>query len=210
VSAGHAAPRKRAGPRPVSLPLVLASASPRRRLLMKSLPWRFQVRPSRVPEPEPRGRVMPGSWALKLARLKARAAAAKLKEGLVLGADTLVYQKGKIYGKPSSRAHARRILRVLAEDWHTVHTGVVLKVAPAGPEWSETRATRVKMRRFTEEELDYWSAKNHDKAGAYAAQEKRDPFVVKFDGDYDNVVGLPMRAVKRLLAQARREGFVPE
>ncbi len=66
---------------------------------------------------------------------------------------------------------------------------------------------RVKMRALTPKELDHWSSRHHDKAGAYAAQEKGDPFVEDLRGDHDNVVGLPRRGVRFLLKRARQAGF---
>ncbi len=189
------------------LPLILASASPRRRRLMKTLPWPFRVKVSGVREPEPRPGTPPGAFARRLALLKARAVARRLGGGLVLGADTLVHQKGRIFGKPRSRAHARRMLARLSSDWHTVYTGLALVASPGGRVWGGVWATKVRMRSLTSKELDYWSSRHHDKAGAYAAQEKGDPFVEDLRGDYDNVVGLPRRGVRFLLKRARRAGF---
>src|SRR5687767_14176470 len=191
------------------VPLILASASPRRRRLMASFPWPVRVRPSRVPEPQPRPGVSPREYVRDLAALKARSVASSLKEGLVLGADTVVYHGGRIWGKPSSTASARRMLASLAGRWHRVYTGLALVARPGGREWRVVWSTEVRMRALSPEKLDFWSARNHDKAGAYAAQERRNPFVEGLRGDYDNVVGLPRRGVRRLLAQARKAGFIP-
>jgi septum formation protein len=130
-------------------------------------------------------------------------------QGLVLGADTVVYQKGKIFGKPASRRSAKRMLAQLAGAWHTVYTGLVLAAKPGDHEWSGIWRTRVKMRRLSPQEIEYWSGRHHDKAGAYAAQDRRNPFVEKMRGDFDNVVGLPRRGLRVLLARARRAGYAP-
>lgn len=168
-----------------------------------------RVRPSEIAEPEPRGKVSPRGWVRKLALLKARHVARTLREGLVLGVDTVVHRDGKIFGKPRSRSHARRMLSELSGRWHTVYTGVALSARPGKREWSGVWSTRVKMRSLSERELDYWSARNHDKAGTYAVQARGGPFVETLRGDYDTVVGLPRRGVKILLARARAAGFRP-
>jgi septum formation protein len=188
---------------PLGLPFILASASPRRRKLMKSFPFPVTVTPSRVHEPRARSGERPDAYALGLAEKKAREVAKRLKSGLVLGADTVVYHGGKILGKPADAAEARRILARLTGRWHDVYTGLYLAVAPSGKGWKVAVRTRVKMRKFTAAQLDRWSLKNHDKAGAYAAQAPGNPFVVDYRGDYDNVIGLPRRALRRLLRSAK-------
>lgn len=176
---------------------------------MRGFPWPVRVRPSRVHEPERLGTAHPKDFVVKLARMKAREVARRIPNALVLGADTTVYLKGRIYNKPASVQDAARMLRSLAGKWHCVYTGLTLVASPEMKEWSVGWMTRVKMRTFTEEELEFWSSRNHDKAGAYAAQHKRGKFVVGMRGDYDNVVGLPRRGVRLLLAKARRAGFIP-
>ncbi len=79
--------------------------------------------------------------------------------------------------------------------------------APSGKVWRAAALTRVRMRKFTDERLDYWAERNHDKAGAYSAQSGA--FVTGYRGDFDNVVGLPRRVVRGLLKKAREAGFLP-
>ncbi|HRY28503.1 MAG TPA: Maf family protein [Elusimicrobiota bacterium] len=191
------------------MPFVLASASPRRRRLMATFPFPVHVRPGRVKEPRWKRGVRPSVWVKRLALLKAAPAAAAVSEGLILGADTLVFRRGRVFGKPSSVAAARRMLAELAGRWHTVYTGLALLARPGRKHWECVWSTRVKMRALSPERLRYWSQRNHDKAGAYAAQEKGSPFVEKLRGDYDNVVGLPRRGLRRLLAKARSAGYAP-
>lgn len=195
--------------KPIKVPLLLASASPRRRRLMASLPWPVRVRPSHIPEPPPPKGASPRAWVVMLARKKAESAARKVERGLVLGADTMVYQGGRAFGKPSSQKEARKMLEALSGKWHSVYTGVSLVARPGGETWIGAAHTRVKMRAFSPEKLDFWSGRNHDKAGAYAAQQRGSIFVEKLRGDYDNVVGLPMREVRRLLKRARSAGYIP-
>jgi septum formation protein len=188
------------------VPFILASASPRRRKLIKSFPFKAVVVPSRVHEPRARRGEDPRAYAAGLARKKAREVAGRLKEGLVLGADTIVHQDGKIFGKPASAAEARRMLAALTGRWHDVFTGMCL-ATPSGKTWSAVARTRVRMRKFSGEKLDFWAERNHDKAGAYAAQAAGNPFVVDYRGDFDNVVGLPRRVLRALLKQAAKAGF---
>lgn len=189
------------------VPFVLASASPRRRQLIKSFPFRAEVVPSRAHEPRAKAGEAPKSYALGLAEKKAREVARRVEAGLVLGADTVVYLGGKILGKPSSDKDARKTLAMLTGRWHEVHTGLCLIAVPGGETWKTASVTRVRMRRFTEKRLDVLSRRNHDKAGAYSAQSG--DFVTDYRGDFDNVVGLPRRALRALLARAARAGIVP-
>jgi septum formation protein len=132
-----------------------------------------------------------------------------LREGLVLGADTEVHHRGRLLGKPASAAHARRMLASLSGRWHTVYSGAALVEAGSGKSWTAVASTRVLFRKLGPRELDFWSRRNHDKAGAYSAQAKRSPFVERRSGDLDTVVGLSRRAVRELLRQARKAGYVP-
>ena len=189
------------------IPFILASASPRRRRLIKSFPFKARVVPSHAHEPRARPGELPRSYALGLAEKKAREVARRLGAGLVLGADTVVHLGGKILGKPSSEADARRMLSMLSGRWHEVHTGLCLVAVPGGRVWKAAALTRVRMRRFTEERLTALSRLNHDKAGAYAAQSGG--FVTDYRGDFDNVVGLPRRVVRKLLKKAVKAGVRP-
>jgi len=138
----------------------------------------------------------------RLALLKANDVSKKVKKGILLGADTVVVCDGSVIGKPKSVKDARRILRRLSGSWHEVYTGVaVIRVPDYNVLWDYS-LSRIKMRKLTKEEIIKWSDKNLDKAGAYAVQEQKDDFIEKIIGDYDNVVGLPMRAVKKLLRKA--------
>lgn len=165
---------------------------------MREAGYRFQIVVSDVNETVPRG-ISPRGLVKSLALKKARAVSKKNPEAVVLGADTIVYINRRILGKPRDKHHAVSILRELSGAWQKVYTGVAVvwnggKTARRG-----VAVSHVKMRRLNERDLEWASKKHLDKAGAYAVQEKRDPFVEKIVGDYDNVVGLPMRLVKKLL-----------
>jgi len=101
------------------------------------------------------------------------------------------------------------MLKELAGRWHRVYTGLTLVALPGGREWSAAERTEVKMRRLSPQDLLRLAPGHLDKAGAYAAQARGNPFVERYRGDFDNVVGLPLRELRALLAKARRAGFIP-
>lgn len=184
------------------IPFVLASGSPRRKRLLGRVVPRFRVIESGVPEPAPRAGVSVRTYVKGLARKKALSVARATPVGWVLGADTVVVRRGKIYGKPKDRSDAHRTLLELSGKWHDVYTGLALARCPGNRVWTGVYRTRVLMRDFSPRDLRRLSGKNHDKAGAYAAQAKGNPFVLRYEGDFDNVVGLPLKGVRDLLAKA--------
>jgi septum formation protein len=186
--------------------LILASASPRRRELLARLGLPFEVRPSGFEETLTPG--MPaGALAAALARGKAGDVAARVRAAggdpaLILGADTLVVLDGQPMGKPASRDDARRMLRALSGRSHEVVTAVVLQLeGPDGRETTEVVTSRVRMRAYTEPEIEAYvrTGEPDDKAGAYAVQGLGARLVDGVDGCYTNVVGLPLRTTARLL-----------
>jgi septum formation protein len=185
--------------------LILASASPRRRELLARLGLAFEVRPVDADE-TPRPGEPPEALVLRLALAKARAAARAGE--LALGADTVVAIEHEVLGKPVDAEDARRMLRALSGRPHDVWTGVALVAAgPAGASREQVHAERtaVTFRRLTEDEIAAYveSREPLDKAGAYAIQGGAAAFVERVDGDYDNVVGLPLAALRRLLDERR-------
>lgn len=180
--------------------LILASASPRRRILLRQLGMPFRVIPSRVSETT--GEKNPRRFVILLALRKAREVARRHPKATVLGADTIVVCRGRIIGKPRDLADSRRILELLNGRWQEVYTGIA--VAWAGGKRSLARAvkSRVLARRLNSDELSRLAGKHPDKAGAYAVQDQDDPFIERIEGDYGNVVGLPLVATRRLLEKA--------
>lgn len=193
----------------MTAPLVLASASPRRRQLLASLGLDFTVRPGDLDETPLVGEAAP-DYVLRLARAKARAQARRGE--LVLAADTVVVLDGDLLGKPESPDDARRMLARIAGRRHTVLTGLALVAVGAAVdgdidgdgtrEVSEVVATEVDMAPMTAEEIDWYVATGEplDKAGSYGIQGRGALFVEAVDGNYTNVVGLPLPAVYRLFA----------
>ncbi len=178
--------------------LILASASPRRRYLMGKGGYRFAIHVSHVSERASPG-LTPPTLVSALALKKARAVARKFPNDVVLGADTLVFINGHTVGKPKNPLHAKRMLRELSGRWQRVYTGVAVVWDGGRRKVKSSAVSYVKFRKLSEQEIDRASRKHLDKAGGYAVQEKGDGFVAEIRGDYDNVVGLPMKLVKRLL-----------
>ncbi|MBI5201839.1 MAG: septum formation protein Maf [Elusimicrobia bacterium] len=183
-------------------PLILASASPQRKKLLKELRIPFKIVPSKVDENSKE--TNPRKLVAQLSLKKAEEVARKRPHCLVLGADTVVWCAGKILGKPEDKNDAKRILGGLNGKWHRVYTGVALVDAQTGKAWKEVAVSRVKARKLPDEDIERLSAKHMDKAGAYAVQDKDDPFIEKIVGAYDNVVGLPLTSVRRLLKRVAR------
>jgi septum formation protein len=177
--------------------LILASGSPRRRALLEEAGIPFRVVVPDVPEDAPE-RGDPHAVALANARRKAEA----VPGTLVLGADTVVAVKDRLLGKPRDEADAAELLRALSGTTHSVVTAVALR--SRDKVLVRTVETRVTMRRLEEAEILAYarSGEGMGKAGAYAIQETADRFVTRLEGPFDNVVGLPVDAVKALLREA--------
>ena len=180
--------------------VVLASGSPRRRELLESLDLDFTVRPAAVDEtPNPGER--PRDLVRRLAREKAEAAG---RDGeWVLAADTIVVENGDVLGKPKDRDQARQMLHRLQGRWHLVLTGVALR-PPDGDTLHAVESTRVLFAELTPEQIDWYAdtGEPDDKAGAYAVQGLGSLFVLEVDGNYSNVVGLPLPTVRQLFEGA--------
>ena len=186
-------------PRSAAVPrIILASASPRRKQLLKEWKIPFRVVPSRIDEPPP-GKQTPSAYTRKLALLKATAVAKKVKTGWVLGADTIVVHNGEILGKPANLAAGRAMLERLQGTTHQVVTGIALVNARSGKKKLAHAVSRVTMRTLSLSEIARYAKKNLDKSGCYAAQETKDPVIKKVAGSYSNVVGLPMELLQKLL-----------
>jgi septum formation protein len=184
--------------------LVLASASPRRRELLKNAGIPFIVQPSKIPE-LPREGEAPQACAERLAREKARDVFRQRPQDFVLGADTIVIVGGQILGKPRDVADAARMLRLLSGRTHQVITGVCL-IGPeckgrSSLEQTRSETTLVTMSELSDEDIQSYVATGEplDKAGAYAIQGIASRWISRIEGDYFNVVGLPVSLVYRML-----------
>ena len=186
------------------LRLVLASSSPRRRQLLAEAGYAFQAVSPLIEEPEDLAAdLSPAGKAEALAYFKARTVAERMPEACVLGADTIVAVAGHVLGKPIDDADAERMLRALAGTRHAVITGVVL-LGPCDARVIASDTTYVTMLHITDADIVAYVASGEwrGKAGAYAIQETADRFVVKVEGSFSNVVGLPIELVDRMLREA--------
>lgn len=195
-----AAVRRSGGHRP---PLILASASPRRRELLAQLGIAFEVV---VPEVDERPFAGESATALarRLARAKAEAVSAAHPDAMVLAADTVVTHAGQLYGKPDDAVDACRMLTELRGQHHMVITGVCVTPARSAMQFEAATQTEVWMRDYAATELAAYVATGAplDKAGAYAIQDTAFRPVARIAGCYTNVVGLPLCTARELLAAA--------
>ena len=180
------------------MPLILASASPRRSELLTNAGIRFTVEPAHIAE-----QALPGEppldYAQRLARDKARAIAVRHPDNGVLGADTVVVVDEHLLEKPRDANDAVRMLRLLSGRTHKVITGVC--VVAKGYEQTEAEMTDVRFSEVSENEITHYvqTGEPMDKAGAYAIQGMASRWVERIDGCYFNVVGLPVPRVYRML-----------
>jgi septum formation protein len=180
------------------LKLILASSSPRRRELLTQAGFVFDVVAADIDESERVGESA-ANYVRRLAEEKARVVAGAHPEAVVLGADTTVVLDGEIMQKPVDAADAERMLRKLSGRTHQVHTG--LAVVRGGVCESHVETTDVVFREIAEDELRVYVASGHamDKAGAYGIQGYAARWIPRIEGDYFNVVGLPLSAVVGML-----------
>jgi len=184
---------------PQTLRLILASGSWGRRELLTQAGYIFEVMPSGVDEPET-GFADPRSFTATVAWMKAAAVAPRVDAALVLAADSIGWIDGGPILKPRDEADARRILRKLAGREHELWTGVVLWRRPDDLQVCWQERSLVAFAALTETEIDAYLATRtwQGCAGAYAIQEKNDPYVRVVEGSVSNVIGLPMETLARV------------
>ncbi len=189
--------------------LILASASPRRQELLRCAGIPFTVHPADIDEAPLAGEA-PRECAERLAQEKALAVFQRNPQQCVLGADTMVVVDEVILGKPRDADDAARMLRLLSGRTHAVITGVCVVGPATSPQLPVAResktaseTTLVTMCEISEEEIRCYIATGEpmDKAGAYAIQGMASRWIPRIDGDYSNVVGLPVALVYRLLRE---------
>lgn len=176
--------------------LILASNSPRRRELLSQLDYPFEIIPSTCEEISTA--VKPTDIVQELASRKATEVFAKYPDAVVIGCDTVVDFNGEIMGKPKDHDDASRMIHALSGNTHFVHTGVCV-LSPVGV-WLFCDSTKVHFRKLTESEIQNYidSGEADGKAGAYGIQDDSH-FAASYDGDFDNVVGLPTYRVREIL-----------
>lgn len=181
--------------------IVLASQSPRRNELLRHAFFSFITVPSDADETLPQG-ISPGECTIVIAQRKVDDVKSRVAPGsLIIGADTIVSCAGKTLGKPRSEEEAREMLTLLSGRTHTVYTGLVL--CQDDRTVSGYEATDVTFRKLTPEMISSYISTGEpmDKAGAYGIQEKGAFLVEKINGDYFNVMGLPLCRLGKMLEQ---------
>lgn len=188
----------------LSVPFVLASASPRRHKLLERLDLSFAVHPSDISEEVPPS-AAPDAAAMQLARDKARAVAPAHPEALTLAADTIVALDEEMLGKPAHAEEARAMLRQLSGRTHEVTTGLALLHPSTDRGVTVHETTRVHLDTLSEEEISAYvnTGSPLDKAGSYGIQDGYGAlFVTGIEGDYYNVMGLPLHRLYRTLCSS--------
>lgn len=191
--------------------IILASQSPRRKELLEQIGLEFEICPAKGEEIITK--TVPEEVVMELSKQKAEEVAAMVSaygenhkeittpsDILVIGADTVVAYDGKILGKPKDEADAKAMLTMLSGNTHSVFTGVTLVLIDKSGRAGELvfyEKTDVKMHKMSEAEIDRYIATGepNDKAGSYAIQGKCAIYIEKIDGDYNNVVGLPITRI---------------
>ena len=182
--------------------IILASASPRRAEILRTVGWPFETLPVNIDESrQPDEDAV--AYVTRLAREKAQAAAAQAQHINIVAADTTVVIDDHILEKPLDFEDAKRMLRLLNNRWHQVLTGVALFDVTTSAMKIARESTEVKFAAMSDEEIDWYvkTGEPLDKAGAYAIQGLGSRFIEEIRGDYFNVVGLPVRLLYELVKQ---------
>ncbi len=182
--------------------LVLASGSPRRRELLALLGFEFSVVPSRAEETPEEGET-PTDFVGRAARDKGTEVAGRVSESVVLSADTIVVIDDEILGKPTDERDAIRMLERLSGRQHSVYTSVVVMNSDTGASLEGLEHTKVWFSALVRETIEDYVRREDvtDKAGSYAIQGLAGVFIPKIEGNYHNVVGLPLPLTYKLLCQ---------
>jgi len=181
-------------------PLILASASPRREELLRSVGLKFKIIQADVDETYFQGE-SPRAHVRRLSRDIAGAIAHQYPKALVLGADTIVVIDGQILGKPKNKKQAREMLQQLSNRRHAVLTGFTIACVRAGTSRTKVVQSTVQFKKISPEETAWYvnGDEPYDKAGGYAAQGKGASFIQAIRGSYTNVIGLPLCEVVEAL-----------
>ena len=182
--------------------IILASASPRRKELLEKIGLRFKVEPSDYEEDMHSG-LEPHELAQKISLEKAKVVASKHENATIIAADTFVVFGGQILGKPHTEKEARKMLEAISGKSHSVITGFSIIDTGKNKALSKSVETKIYVRKLTLAEIDAYvkSKEPLGKAGAYAIQGLGAVFVEKIEGDYFNVIGLPLSALTEALKE---------
>ena len=185
---------------------ILASQSPRRSKLLAQIGIIFETYPSNFIE-DLSINLPPSNLSMNFAENKAKTVAKKYNSSWVIGADTIVTLKGKIFGKPNNFDEGNEMLRALSGKTHDVFTGVSIQNIEKKINLTFNERTKVTLKKLTEEDIFFY-LKNHkpyDKSGSYGIQGYFSVFVKKIDGCYYNIVGLPLHKLYLMLKSIDEE-----
>ncbi|MCG2726969.1 MAG: Maf family protein [Elusimicrobia bacterium] len=182
--------------------LILASKSKRRVKLLKMAGIKFRQISSDADEKT--GLKRPSAIVKELSLRKALAIAKKYPNMPVIGADTLVFRKGKILGKPKNIKEAAAMLKFQNGNWQTVYSGTALVWLEKNIYLKDYAMSKCKARKLKSDELRYFAAKHMDKAGGYAIQDTDDMFIEKIKGRFDTVVGLPINLIRKYIKRINK------
>jgi septum formation protein len=188
----------------IELPrIILASASPRRAEILRTVGWPFDTLPVDIDETRRAGENA-AAYVQRLAREKADMAVVRSPTSMILAADTTVTIDEHILEKPADAADAVRMLRLLNNRWHRVMTGIAVVNRETSRTIVAREETEVEFAAMSEEEIDWYvgTGEPMDKAGAYAIQGLGARFIKEIKGDYFNVVGLPIRLVYEVFVES--------
>lgn len=181
---------------------ILASQSVRRAQWLKQLGIEFEVIPSYADE-ESVPKSSPSSYVKKLAKLKAETVAKKVEEGVIIGADTVIYINGRILGKPKDSEDAFATLKELSGKKHMAITGICIIDKYSGKKLTRSVKTTVKFRDLDDNLIRWYvgTGEPMGKAGSYAVQEKGAILVEWIKGDFYNIVGMPLFTLEKMLEE---------
>jgi septum formation protein len=182
--------------------IILASASPRRKELLEKIGLVFKTDPSQYPE-DLNSKLNPQDLVLSISEGKARAVAAKYPDAIIIAADTIGVVGNRVIGKPHTSAEAFKMLRMLSGKSHQVITALTVLDSNNNMKVSQTIQTRVYFKELSDDEINAYvkTGEPLDKAGAYAIQGIGSILVEKINGDYYNVMGLPLNALAEILKE---------
>ncbi len=186
----------------MTVTLILASTSPRRRQMLEALPWSVEIRPATVDETPDAAEAGP-DLVRRLAALKALTVFATLTPGekrtitdptLIVGADTVVVYAGQVLGKPENPIQAEKFLKMLRQGNHEVYSGICVVDARTGQTCADIHSSRLSLRPYTDKEIATYIARGNplDKAGAYALQDPEFRPVARLEGCAASVMGFPL------------------
>ncbi len=184
--------------------IFLASTSPRRIELLKKINNNFEILKPEFEEKKPDNNTSPEIYVIENAKGKVLSVKEKVNHGIIIGADTIVVLDGKIYLKPQTEKEALATLKELQGKWHTVYTGITVYKLPDKILRTGVERTEVLIKQLNDEEIEKIISKGEwkDKAGGYGVQDV--PSIVEsYKGDYENIVGLPLKLLKKLLKEIK-------